>query len=220
MKNKIVKFFVLFGIFSAFLFATPALAQNGSLSVSPLSVPESSPLVDITINTGAGYSMWFCYDPAGAYQDNNNINQNNYSLNSGLNGNCLGTYSTGNVHFLLLYTLASDFATTWRNYTTAKNGNAYDGYDFDVNVYTEGTPSPTPSASPSPSPTPSGTPSPHAGVIISGLDNDKTLPILASVGTLTSDLWKYLALVMGIPLAFYIISQAVGIVDMKPKKRQ
>lgn len=40
--------------------------------------------------------------------------------------------------------------------------------------------------------------------------------MLASVGTLTTDLWVIIALAIGIPLAFYVIRQVIGLV---PKGR-
>jgi hypothetical protein len=40
--------------------------------------------------------------------------------------------------------------------------------------------------------------------------------MLASVGTLTTDLWVIIALAIGVPLAFYVIRQVIGLV---PKGR-
>jgi hypothetical protein len=46
----------------------------------------------------------------------------------------------------------------------------------------------------------------------SGAETD----MLASVGTLTTDLWVIIALAIGVPLAFYVIRQVIGLV---PKGR-
>lgn len=48
------------------------------------------------------------------------------------------------------------------------------------------------------------------------LPQDAAASMLANVGTLTTDLWVVIALAIGIPLAFYVIRQVIGLV---PKGR-
>jgi len=50
----------------------------------------------------------------------------------------------------------------------------------------------------------------------SGAETD----VLASVGTLTTDLWVIIALAIGIPLAFYIIRQVIGLAPKGRSRRQ
>lgn len=46
-----------------------------------------------------------------------------------------------------------------------------------------------------------------------------TSDMLASVGTLFSDLWGYIAVIAGIPLAFYIITRIQNLILLKEKKK-
>jgi hypothetical protein len=42
----------------------------------------------------------------------------------------------------------------------------------------------------------------------------------ASVGTLVTDLWPLIAIAIGVPLAFYVIKQVIGLVPKSRAKAQ
>jgi hypothetical protein len=48
------------------------------------------------------------------------------------------------------------------------------------------------------------------------LPGSASTDLFASVGTLTTDLWVLIAVAIGVPLAFYIIRQVIGLL---PKAR-
>ena len=45
-----------------------------------------------------------------------------------------------------------------------------------------------------------------------------TADLLAYVGQLFTDVWPLVALAIGIPLAFYVISRAIGLVRARTRK--
>jgi hypothetical protein len=47
-----------------------------------------------------------------------------------------------------------------------------------------------------------------------------TSELFGTVGTLTTDLWALIAIAIGVPLAFYIIKQVIGLVPKARGRRQ
>jgi hypothetical protein len=44
--------------------------------------------------------------------------------------------------------------------------------------------------------------------------------VFASIGTLTTDLWVLIAVAIGVPLAFYVIRQVIGLLPKARARRQ
>jgi hypothetical protein len=55
---------------------------------------------------------------------------------------------------------------------------------------------------------------------IVALPSSTLTDVFASIGTLTTDLWVLIAVAIGVPLAFYVIRQVIGLLPKARARRQ